>query len=164
MPATAIPVVHIDDTRFKVTEWQFAPGAETGWHVHDHDYVIVPLSDGMLGLEMPQSITNQARLVQGVPYSRRSGVAHNVTNVGGAALAFLEVEVVDDALARQREAVLVRFAAAWNARDVAGLMECMAPDCAFHASAAAEVEGQRHIGREPVQAAALPPGNALALK
>lgn len=153
MPATAIPVVHIDDPRFKVTEWQFAPGAETGWHVHGHDYVIVPLSDGVLGLELPQGVTNQARLVQGVPYSRRSGVAHNVTNVGGAALAFLEVEVVDDALARRREAVLVRFAAAWNAHDVAGLMECMAPDCAFHASAGAEVEGQRHLGREAVQAA-----------
>ena len=44
--AQAVPVVHIDDDRFKVTEWQFAPGAETGWYVHGHDYVIVPLTDG----------------------------------------------------------------------------------------------------------------------
>jgi len=66
MPATAIPVVHIDDTRFKVTEWQFAPGAETGWHVHGHDYVIVPLNDGTLGLDLPQGAHNDAKLVQGV--------------------------------------------------------------------------------------------------
>ena len=41
--AQATPVVHIDDDRFKVTEWQFAPGAETGWHRHGHDYVITAL-------------------------------------------------------------------------------------------------------------------------
>ncbi len=42
----AEPVTHIDDDRFRVTEWRFAPGAETGWHVHGHDYVVVPLTDG----------------------------------------------------------------------------------------------------------------------
>jgi hypothetical protein len=40
--AQATPVVHIDDERFRATEWRFDPGAETGWHVHEHDYVIVP--------------------------------------------------------------------------------------------------------------------------
>ena len=48
----AEPVVHIDDERFRVTEWRFATGAETGWHIHGHDYVIVPLTDGKLGLEL----------------------------------------------------------------------------------------------------------------
>lgn len=153
MPESARPVVHIDDARFKVTEWQFAAGAETGWHLHGHDYVIVPLTDGTLGLEEAGGARRAAALTQGVPYSRRAGVSHNVTNAGQAPLAFLEVEVVDDALAHQREALLVRFAAAWNARDVAGLMACMAANCAFHASAGTEAEGQRHVGRDAVQAA-----------
>jgi len=153
MPPKAIPVVHMDDPRFKVTEWQFAPGAETGWHVHGHDHVIVPLGDGTLGLEAPQGARAQASLTQSIPYSRRSGVTHNVTNLGPAPLAFLEIEAVDDALAKRREAVLERFATAWNARDVAGLMACMAADCAFHASAGTEVEGRRHVGRDAVQAA-----------
>lgn len=153
MTAQAVPVVHIDDDRFKVTEWQFAPGAETGWHTHGHDYVIVPLTNGTLGLEAPDGSRGEAKLTQGVPYSRRTGVHHNVTNAGAAPLAFLEVEVVDDAVAHRREAVLARFADAWNARDVDGLMACMAETCAFHAAAGPEAEGARHVGREAVRAA-----------
>ena len=146
-------VVHIDDERFKVTEWRFATGAQTGWHVHGHDYVIVPLTDGVLGLEEPGGVRREAPLTQGVPYSRRVGVSHNVTNAGGAPLAFLEVEVVDDAQAHRRREVLIRFAAAWNARDVDALMECMAQDCAFQTSAGPDAEGKRHEGRAAVRAA-----------
>ena len=148
----AVPVVHIDDARFKVTEWRFATGAETGWHVHGHDYVIVPLTDGVLALEEPGGVRREAPLTQGLPYSRRTGVSHNVINATGAPMAFLEVEVVDDAVAHRRREVLVRFMAAWNARDVEGLMDCMAADCAFHASAGGQAEGTRHIGREAVRA------------
>jgi ketosteroid isomerase-like protein len=149
----AEPVVHIDDVRFKVTEWRFATGAETGWHVHGHDYVIVPLTDGTLGLQEPGGVQREAPLTQGVPYSRRVGVSHNVINAGGAPLAFLEVEVVDDAVSHRRAAVLARFMAAWNARDVDALMACMAEDCAFHASAGPGAEGARHQGHEAVRTA-----------
>ena len=37
--------------RVIVTEWRFAPGAETGWHRHAHDYVVVCLTDGKLVAE-----------------------------------------------------------------------------------------------------------------
>ncbi|CAM8671040.1 SnoaL-like domain containing protein [Paracoccaceae bacterium] len=154
MPATATPVVHIDDDRFRVTEWQFAPGAETGWHRHGHDYVIVPLCDGTLSLDLPEEQKAEAKLTQGVPYSRRVGVEHNVINGSNSQpLAFLEVEVVDDAAAHRRRDTMVAMMAAFNARDVDGVMACMAEDCAFHASAGAEAEGQRHIGRDAVRLA-----------
>ncbi|MEI5681052.1 MULTISPECIES: nuclear transport factor 2 family protein [unclassified Mesorhizobium] len=146
-------VTHIYDDRFRVTEWRFATGAETGWHIHGHDYVIVPLTDGKLGLEGPDGAQSQAALTQGVPYSRRTGVAHNVVNAGDAPLAFLEVEVVDSDLSARRLAVLDRFLAAWNARDVDALMDCMAEDCAFHGSAGPDAEGRRHLGRTAVRAA-----------
>jgi mannose-6-phosphate isomerase-like protein (cupin superfamily) len=111
----ATPVVHIDDDRFKATEWRIATGAETGWHVHGHDYVIVPLTDGTLVLEEPGGAGREAALRRHVPYSRRTGVEHNVVNGGEVPLAFLEGEVVDDALGRAREAVLERFMAALEA-------------------------------------------------
>jgi ketosteroid isomerase-like protein/quercetin dioxygenase-like cupin family protein len=149
---TAQPVTHIDDDRFKVTEWRFAPGAETGWHVHGHDYVIVPLTDGTLGLEEPGGTVRQATLTKGVPYSRREGVHHNVTNAGQADLSFLEVETVADSLNHRRRETLIRFMAAWNARDVDALMSCMAADCAFHASAGPDAEGRRYTGRDAVRA------------
>jgi len=148
----AEPVVHIDDARFKVTEWRFGVGAETDWHVHGHDYVIVPLTDGVLGLEEPGGVRREAALTRGVPYSRRVGVSHNVTNAGGAPMAFLEVEVVDDAVAHRRRDVLVRFMAAWNARNVDGLMACMAADCGFHSSAGPDAEGTQYTGRVAVRA------------
>lgn len=145
-------VVHLDDQRFKVTEWKFADGAETGWHVHGHDYVVVPLTNGTLRLEHPGGTTTEAQLRQGVPYARRTGVEHNVINASGAPLSFLEVEVVDDAQAHRRTQTLERFMAAWNARDVDALMACMAEDCAFHGSAGSEAEGTRFVGRAAVRA------------
>jgi beta-alanine degradation protein BauB len=151
--ATATPVVHIDDERFKVTEWQFPVGTETGWHVHGHDYVVVPITNGTLRLEEPGGTMRDVALVQHQPYSRRIGVEHNVLNGGDAYLAFIEVEVVDDHLAKSRKAVLDRFMAAWNAHDVEALMACMAEDCAFHSSSGPEVQGKRHVGRNAVRAA-----------
>ena len=38
----ANPTVQIDDTQVKVTRWDFSPGAETGWHTHAMDYIVVP--------------------------------------------------------------------------------------------------------------------------
>ncbi len=38
--------VHISEPHVRVTEWRFAPGAEAGWHVHEADYVVVPLETG----------------------------------------------------------------------------------------------------------------------
>jgi beta-alanine degradation protein BauB len=148
----ATSITHIDDDRFKVTEWRFAAGAETGWHVHGHDYVIVPLTDGTLGLDVPDGAPFTAALTQGVPYSRREGVHHNVTNAGTQPLAFLEIETVADAVTHRRRDKLVRFMAAWNARDVDALMACMAADCVFHASSGPDAEGRRFIGRDAVRA------------
>jgi hypothetical protein len=48
---------------------------------------------------------------------------------------------------------MVAMMAAFNTRDVDGVIACMAPDCAFHASAGTEAEGQRHIGRDAVRRA-----------
>ncbi|MBP7001255.1 MAG: nuclear transport factor 2 family protein [Amaricoccus sp.] len=153
MRPQATPVTHIEDDRFRVTEWRFEPGAETGWHRHGHDYVIVPLTDGELLLEEPGGAARRAPLARHAPYSRREGVEHNVVNGGAGPLAFLEVEVVDDALAAARHATLERFIDAWNARDVDGLMACMAADCAFQAFAGPDAEGRRHEGRDAVRAA-----------
>lgn len=87
--------VQIANDRVKVTEWRFAPGAETGHHVHEHDYVVVPLTSGALRLE-EQAGTRVAQLVAGVSYAREKGVAHNVINVNDYEFRFLEVELLED--------------------------------------------------------------------
>ena len=61
----AVPTVQVSNHRVIVTEWRFAPGAETGWHRHGHDYVVVPQTSGVLLLETPEG-QKQAPLVAGL--------------------------------------------------------------------------------------------------
>jgi len=88
----AVPTLLIENDRVKVTRWQFAPGAETGWHIHGYDYVVVPQTDGMLLLETKQG-DNRAELRVGEPYFRRAGVEHNVVNANAHEFVFIEVEM-----------------------------------------------------------------------
>jgi beta-alanine degradation protein BauB len=89
---TANPTVQIDNERVIVTEWRFAPGAETGHHVHGHDYVVIPLTSGTLRLEEPDG-TRDAVLTAGVSYARPAGISHNVINVNDYEFRFIEVEL-----------------------------------------------------------------------
>jgi len=88
----ARPTVQIDNDRVTVTEWRFAPGADTGHHVHGHDYVVVPLTTGILRLEEPGG-TRDAQLTAGASYARPAGVAHNVINANAFEFAFVEIEL-----------------------------------------------------------------------
>ncbi len=88
----ATSVVQLENERVIVTEWRFAPGAETGPHVHAHDYVVVPLTSGTLCLEEPGGVRD-AVLTLGASYARPAGVAHNVINANGFEFRFVEVEL-----------------------------------------------------------------------
>jgi quercetin dioxygenase-like cupin family protein len=79
--------------RVIVTEWRFAPGAETGAHVHAHDYVVVPLTSGTLRLEEPEGVRD-VRLEAGASYARPAGVAHNVINANDHEFRFVEIELI----------------------------------------------------------------------
>ena len=88
----ATPTVLIDNERTRVTEWRFAPGAATGWHRHELDYVIVPMLDGKLELTTGDNEKQIAELSTGVAYYRQVGVEHDVKNVNDFDYAFIEVE------------------------------------------------------------------------
>jgi mannose-6-phosphate isomerase-like protein (cupin superfamily) len=88
----AVPTPLIDNDRVLVTEWRFAPGAETGWHVHAHDYMVFPQTEGRLLLETRKG-DQQADLRVGRPYFRNAGVEHNVVNANDHELVFIEVEL-----------------------------------------------------------------------
>lgn len=87
-------VRRLETETVRVTEWQFAPGAETGHHRHGYDYVVVPLTAGTLRLVEPEG-ERTATLAPGIAYSRQAGVEHNVINAGDQYLAFVEVELKD---------------------------------------------------------------------
>ena len=65
----AIATRQVDNDEVMVTEWRFAPGAETGRHCHGYDYVVVPMTAGTLLLETAEG-DRQATLVAGQSYFR----------------------------------------------------------------------------------------------
>ena len=89
----AVPTEMISGHRAKVTEWRFAPGAQTGWHRHAYDYVVVPMTTGRLLLE-EKAGNRHAELKQGVPYAREVGVEHNVINANEFEFVFIEIELL----------------------------------------------------------------------
>ncbi len=92
MSGTAKAIVHVENDRVIVTEFRFAPGTNTGWHIHGHDYVVVPLMDGRLKLESPTG-TTYADMKKGAPYFRKAGVEHDVINATDGDYAFIEIEL-----------------------------------------------------------------------
>jgi quercetin dioxygenase-like cupin family protein len=87
----AVPTQQLSNERFIVTEWRFAPGAETGWHTHGHNYVVVPQTNGELLLETPDGLIT-APLIAGQSYARTIGVRHNVINPTKHEVVFIEIE------------------------------------------------------------------------
>ncbi len=84
--------VQIDNEAVRVSESHFPPGASTGWHRHEHDYVVVPLTTAPLrvvtaaGESINQIVTGQA-------YFRAAGVEHEVINDNDFDVRFIETEV-----------------------------------------------------------------------
>ncbi|MGO4713805.1 cupin domain-containing protein [Bradyrhizobium sp. 2TAF24] len=95
----AIPTVQQDDDVVRITRWDFAPGAVTGWHRHGWPYFVIMLTDGVLRLHDGAAVTDVA-LVAGQSYRRLAGVEHDVMNGSAHPIAFVEIEVKrPDALA-----------------------------------------------------------------
>lgn len=93
MRAPCTATVLVDDERVRVTRFDFAPGAETGWHRHGHDYVITAVTDCQMLLEEPGGALRHVLVPAGTAYRRAEGVEHNVINDGPAPMCFVEVEL-----------------------------------------------------------------------
>jgi quercetin dioxygenase-like cupin family protein len=91
--AQATPSQQIDNDRVRVTEWRFAIDAETGWHRHELDYVVVPVKNGKLLIEARDGSTTFSDLVSAKSYFRKAGVEHNVVNASGEEFSFIEIEM-----------------------------------------------------------------------
>ena len=67
----AVATVKIDNAQVRVTEWRLAAGSATGHHIHEMDYVIVPVTSGEMTIVAP-----------GGERSRRMGRASSLTSSG----------------------------------------------------------------------------------
>jgi len=81
-----------ENERLIITEWRFAPGAETGWHRHAHDYVVVCLTAGCHLAETAEGNV-QTELQFGQTYARPAGVEHNIVNANEHEFRFIDLEL-----------------------------------------------------------------------
>jgi quercetin dioxygenase-like cupin family protein len=88
----AVPTVQTENPEIKITRWDFAPGAATGWHTHSWPYIVVMLTDASMRLHDGVNIT-EVSLKAGDAYQRPAGVAHDVMNGSDKPMAFVEIEV-----------------------------------------------------------------------
>jgi len=88
----AVATTQVSNERVIITEWRFAPGAETGWHRHGYDYVVVPGMNGNLLIESEDGEV-VSELIAGQSYYRQAGVEHNVVNANDFEFYFIEIEL-----------------------------------------------------------------------
>lgn len=91
---TAHATTVIDDERLRITTWTFgAEGQHTGRHVHQYDYVVVPVTGGTFVITDPDGATRELIQEAGSPYYGTAGTEHDVANLPGTGAAFVEIEL-----------------------------------------------------------------------
>lgn len=91
---TGKATTQIDDERLRITTWTFeADGDSTGWHVHELDYIVVPVSGGRFAVTGPDGETRELAQAAGVPYLGKAGTEHDVVNASGGPASFVEIEL-----------------------------------------------------------------------
>lgn len=89
----ATHTIRIENEQVRVTEWRFGPGDATGHHIHQHDYVVVPIMSAVMTLVEPNGGKVKSTLELGKPYFRHAGVEHDVVNSNNHDMAFIEIEL-----------------------------------------------------------------------
>lgn len=83
----------IDDERVGVTTWTFgAAGDSTGPHVHEYDYIVVPVTGGTFTVTGVDGVARELTQHAGSPYLGTAGTAHSV-DVRGTGAVFVEIEL-----------------------------------------------------------------------
>jgi hypothetical protein len=85
--------IHSDDDRVRVTTWTFGDGDSTGHHVHEHDYLVVPVTGGTFEIIAADRTIIERIQHAGVPYTGTAGTAHDVINRSGRVAEFVEIEL-----------------------------------------------------------------------
>jgi hypothetical protein len=86
--------ITIDDAQVRVTTWTFGgAGDSTGPHVHEYDYIVVPVSGGTFVVTDSDGTVHELTQRAGTPYRGAAGTAHEVTNGADRAAVFVEIEL-----------------------------------------------------------------------
>jgi quercetin dioxygenase-like cupin family protein len=84
--------VQVDTAEVRVTEWRLPAGSAIGHHRHAHDYVVVPITDGVMTV-VSAGGRAQSPITLGQSYFRKAGVEHDVRNETAREIVFVEIEI-----------------------------------------------------------------------
>lgn len=82
----------MDNDRTRITKWVIKPGQQTGWHLHDFDYVTIQESEGTLYLEHSDGTERTIEYVPGKAATITAPIEHNAINVGDVDIMVTEIE------------------------------------------------------------------------
>jgi beta-alanine degradation protein BauB len=94
MTMAAHLAIAAETDQVRVGIWTFdGPGSGTGQHVHEFDYVVVPVTGGSFTVTSVDGSTREMTQTVGEPYVGTRGTAHDVASADGNAAVFVEVEL-----------------------------------------------------------------------
>ena len=82
----------IDNGIFRVTKWTIQPNDAIPMHVHDFEYVVVPLVNDTMHVTNSDGSELVAEIRIGQSYTRSAGAEHTVANRGRGTIEFVEIE------------------------------------------------------------------------
>lgn len=85
--------VQLENEYFRVTQWTIEPNGVIPMHVHEHEYVVVPMVTDRMHVSNADGTEIVAELVTGQSYTRPAGSEHQVENrYSDTDVVFVEVE------------------------------------------------------------------------
>ena len=88
-------ILKAETSRVRVTEYRLSPSDTTGHHIHEYDYVVVPLTGGELTIVDPAGNSTKFATETGGAYARQKGVEHTVSNLSDKEIRFTEIELLE---------------------------------------------------------------------
>ena len=86
--------VLINNDKVKITEWSFEIDGSTGYHIHEYNYIVIPMLDGKLKIIDKDNNETISKLTKGGAYYRDKGVEHDVFNNNNFPYSFIEIELI----------------------------------------------------------------------
>jgi beta-alanine degradation protein BauB len=84
--------VQLENENFRVTKWTIEPGGAIPMHLHEYEYVVIPLVTETMHVVNADGTEIVAPIEHGVTYTRSAGSEHTVENRGARTIEFIEVE------------------------------------------------------------------------
>ena len=81
------------EDRVRVIEQRIPPGASTGFHRHEEDYVVVPITNGKL-VSRSKDGDSPVTMKLAVPRIMRAGREHEVVNESDSEVSSIEIQLL----------------------------------------------------------------------